>query len=177
MLRALFQSLSIRERLLLVAFLWILLILWLFTLTEDVRSTWTAMRNSGQELRTQEQWLSNRPVIEDGLRAATDRLDPDKTFNATQLAGRLDEIARETEARFDISSPSTQEGDIFKIHTVRVSIRDADLATLVRFEHNLRQELPYIGLARVQLSTTRMDPRQLDAQFTVESFELTQTSF
>ena len=173
MIRKLFNSLSLRERYLLAAIIWVLILVWLLGLIENFQRTWATYSLNTQLINSFEATLEQSGEAEALLRSARQGLDSNKTFSAAQLVGRLDSIARENEvSSFDISTPSTQETQLFSFHNVRLTIKRGRIAELIRFDQAVKTHSPYIALSDFQLSANKRDPRFLDAVFELVSFEL-----
>lgn len=172
-LRQVFNILSLRERYLLAAFIWALLLMWGVFLLQSLKLTWNSFRSNQTSLRQFEETLALADAAEQLLRNARQGLDSSKTFSAAQLVGRLDSLARENEvSSFDISTPSTIESQLFTFNNVRLSIKRARIAELIRFEQAVKAYSPYIALGNFQITSNKRDPRFLDATFELVSFEL-----
>jgi hypothetical protein len=172
-IRQLFNVLSLRERFLLAAIVWVLLLVWLLGLVDSMQRTWTAYSLNEQLIDSLEATLAQSDEAEILLESAREGLDGTKTFSAAQLVGRLDSLARENEvSSFDISSPSTQDTQLFSFHNVRLSIKRARIEELIRFDQAVKRDSPYIALSDFQLIANKRDPRFLDAVFELVSFEL-----
>lgn len=172
MLHNLFNAISLRERVLLAVFVWIVLLFWFFSLWSNVRSERVTYRIQESRLQDHSRTLAQAGEAESELERARAGLDPRRTFTAAQLSERLDGIARETGVSFTITSPSTQESDIFNYHSVRVAIRQARIESLIQFDERIKRESPYIALNSFQITANTRDPRILDATFELSSFEL-----
>ncbi len=176
MLRSLFSAISLRERVLLAAFIWTLLIFWFFFLWSNFRSERVVYRIQKTRVEEFERTLSQADAAENELQQARAGLDPRRTLTASQLSERLDNLARETGVSFTISSPDTQETDIFSYHSVRLAIRQANIERLIELDSKLKEESPYITLTTFQITAQQRDPRLLDATFELSSFELKQAA-
>lgn len=173
LIRQLFNALSLRERYLVALIIWVLLLVWFLGLLDTFRANWTAYSLNRQLLQSYEATLEQADQAEILLDRARQGLDGAKTFTSPQLVGRLDALARENEVnRFDISTPSTIETELFSFHTVRLSIKRARISELIRFDQAVKTHSPYIALADFQVSANSRDPRFLDADFELVSFEL-----
>jgi hypothetical protein len=173
LIRQLYNTLSIRERYLVALIVWVVLLVWLLGIIDNFRATWTTFSLNSQLLESFEDTLAQADEAQVLLEAARQGLDSNKTFSAAQLVGRLDSIARENEvSSFDISTPSTQETQLFSFHNVRLTIKRSQIAELIRFDQAVKTHSPYIALADFQLSANKRDPRFLDAVFELVSFEL-----
>jgi hypothetical protein len=172
MFKKFYNILSLRERALLTVFIWIILFVWTGGLFKDSKSVYTNLRSTAYQLKYQAQVISEKEDIKIRLNHALERLEPEKTYSSSQLVEKLDNIARKAGLNFDINSPSTQEGDIFNAHTVRIQFKKGGIADLIEFDQKIKEESPYLGLERMRIVANKADPRQLDAQFLVSSFEL-----
>lgn len=172
MIRLLFNTISQRERLLLVAIIWIGLMLWALALIKTFREHNTAFMRTGAELNLQQVTLNERSVLREKLATLKDQFVAERTYSAPQMAARLDNLARSTQMNVDISSPSTKQGDTFMEHAVRMQIKRAELKDLIQLDHLIRQETPYLGMERIQIIANSREPRFLDATFEVVAFEL-----
>lgn len=172
-LRTCFHALSLRESLLLTITIWCLLLAWLLTLLDTGEARLQTYKLNRDVLNAFEATLTNEAAARDLLADARQQVDPSKSFAAAQLGGQIDLIARETQlARFDIRTPSTLETDLFSFHNVRVRITRASLRDLIDFDRRVKAFAPYIALADFRLNANTRDPRFLDADFELMSFEL-----
>jgi len=172
MFKKFYNILSLRERALLTVFIWIILFVWAGSLIKESKSVFTNLRNTGYQLKYQDQVISEKDDIKMRLNHALERLEPEKTYSSSKLVEKLDNLARKAGLNFDINSPGTQEGDIFNAHTVRIQFKKSGIADLIAFDQKIKEESPYLGLERMRIVANKADPRQLDAQFLVSSFEL-----
>lgn len=175
MLRQLYDSLSLRERFLLLGFIWLGLLFWFTFQMRGYRAASTAHSSIKSILETQQVLLDNEAYIEERVALAQGSIDNSRTYSGSSLFSTVDNLARQAEIAADINSPTSSEEGIFRIHSVRVNIRRATLEQLIRFVHAVRADAPYLSLGRFQLDANARDPQQLNAQFIVESFELAET--
>jgi hypothetical protein len=173
LIRQLFNALSLRERYLMALFAWALVILWMVSVLEGFKKTWSTFSLNNQLLESFEATIAQADEAALLLAGARKGLDGSKTFSSAQLVGRLDSLARENEVTsFDISNPSTIESQLFSFHNVRLSIKRARISELIRFDQAVKAYTPYIALGDFQVSANKRDPRYLDAAFELVSFEL-----
>jgi len=171
--RLAFHALSVRERVLLLLVLGSLLLIWMTLLLEDLGSSVRTLQNQARTIENSKEAIAREEMAEELLAEARSGLDSGRTLSAAQLVGQLDSLARETElVRFDISSPSTQDTEIFSFHTVRLNIKRAQLEELIAFDLRIKEFAPYISLSGIQLSANKQDPRFLEATLELVSFEL-----
>ncbi len=177
LLRKIFHAFSLRERFLLALIIWALLLAWLLALLESFQESLRTWNLNSELITSFEATLGQAEEADLLLQRAREGLDGNKTFSASQLVGKLDSLARENEVdNFDISSPSTVETELFSFHTVRLSIKRSQMPDLIRFDQAVKKFTPYIALSEFRLSANRRDPRFLDADFELVSFELKEDS-
>lgn len=171
--RQIFNALSLRERYLLAAFIWAMLIIWFMYAAEDFQESWGTFGDQRETIEQFRSKINEADLAEVMLAEARSGLDSSRTFSSAQLVGKLDSIARLNEvSSFDISTPSTEETPLFSFHTVRLSIKRSRISDLIRFDQAVKQHSPYIALGNFQVTANRRDPRFLDAVFELVSFEL-----
>jgi len=173
-IKALYKRTTLREKLLALVFILVVLILWSGSWLGRLGMWNDDRRQSAVELETQQQWLDRGDEYTEGLARALERVDPSKTFQASQLSERVDTLLRQfgLSARADIDPVRTREGEIFNDHNIRVRLSRISIAQLVQFSEALRKDSPYINIESVRIAAARRNPEQLDARFEINSFDL-----
>jgi len=166
------KRLTVREQALLFLFVAVVVFIWAGNLARRAGDWNLERRETRASLQEQNVWLNDAEAIAKRLSEAMKRVDPSKTYSATQLSGRVDRISREVGLRPDIDPVRTREGEIFNDHHLRVRMNRVALPKIVEFNERVRQEAPYISLERVALKADRRNRRQLDATFVISSFDL-----
>ena len=82
-LRALFLARLFREKLLLVAFAVLGVVMWFSGFSTRVGTFWREQRSTTISLAEQKQWLANRVAIDASAQKAAARLDAAQTLDAT----------------------------------------------------------------------------------------------
>jgi hypothetical protein len=177
MIRDFFNLRPLRERYLLVSFLTVGILIWLGMLIGHINRQFSRTQDAKQQLELQEILFSNKESVNEGLELMKTVMDANKTLNGTLLIERVDRHARDCNMNFDISSPVQLDGDIFKTNTVRISIRDTELSSLMLMDQKIKQEAPYLSLISIQISANRRDPRKLNAVMEISSFEFNKAEF
>ena len=172
MFKKLFNILSLRERTLLTVFLWVCIISWAGILLKSLKAKRIEFLKNASQIEYQKEVLTRQSDIDARMHAALERLDPGKAYSGSQLVERIDTIARGAALNFEITSPRTQEGNIFNIHSVRVQVKKAEIGELIEFDNKIKEESPYLGLERVKIVANKTNPRVLNADFEISSFEL-----
>ena len=171
-----FRRMSVREQLLLLLFCLTMLVLWSASLFRR-GTNWNDTRlQASADLQTQQLLIDREATYQEGLDAALQRVDPTKTFSASQLSGRIDEILRKAKlsSSADIDPVRSKQGEIFNDHNIRVRLARISIAQIIEFNKLLRQETPYINVQKVNLAANRSKPTQIDARYEINSFELIQ---
>lgn len=167
-----YRRISLREKMLLAAFLWVVVFIWFVFSIDGIKEVKNEWRKWSGLLNSQEALLSNGPLVESQLQESLRRFNPEDTFDSEKLVGRIDGLARQTGVNHDISTPRTQQGDKFEFHTMRVTIRKTPIEKWLAFADKIREESPYINLESVRVSADQRNPELLDGQFIIKSFEL-----
>lgn len=175
--RFIFERLSLRERLLLIAFLLLGLLMWFGALSRQLRYAFEQNRDHRNILQLHAVLLDNEEFIAERLRTARQGLDSSKTFSSEDLFGKVDTLVRTFALNAEISSPQGREDEIFSTYAVRVTVKNATLHELLAFTQAIQAEAPYLNLTRFQVDPISRDPRRLNAQYEIESFEITQDIF
>jgi hypothetical protein len=172
-MKAFFLSRAMREKVLLLLFAALALMIWAGRAVSRAQAVWEGAREARTEVATQRLWLANAPAIAAKAAAAKGRLDPARTLSATKLLGELSELAVQAGLKAEINGGQrTEQTDQFAFHTVQLNFRRADLGSLVSFYKELAKRSPYIGIENFSLEADRANPGQVNAGFRLVSAEL-----
>ncbi|MBN1403402.1 MAG: hypothetical protein JW942_02900 [Opitutales bacterium] len=172
MIRRLLETRNRRERILLCAFIWALLLLWALLIISSARDSFSALSEARMELAAQKAVLSRSSEIKDRLTLARSSIDPAKALGPIRLSSTVDDLARKAGLTADIGSPQSKDNSIFKTSSVRISARGANLEQLINFTQSVRQQAPYLALRRFKMSADQRNPQSINAEIEIESFEL-----
>lgn len=172
--KAFFLSRLLREKVLLVAFVAIGVVLWGSAFSKRATRTWQVHRALSVELADQKQWLSNQASIEAAAAAAVKNLDPSRTLDETRLVGEVSALAREHNLKMANDTPQTERSGQFAVHTMLVTIPRAPWQSVKNFYSALASRSPYIGVEQLTLTTDRSNSGQdsLNAVIRVTSVEI-----
>lgn len=174
-----YKRMSLREKLLALTFILVMLYLWTSHWLGRL-SEWNEQRAfTSNELLLQKQIMERGPEFTEGLRRALERVDPSKTFAATQLSGQIDLLLRNSglSTQADIDPVRTRGGEIFNDHNLRVQLKRISISQLIQFNNLLKQDSPYINIQSVRIAANRRNPEELDVRFEINSFDLKEGSF
>lgn len=173
-LRAFFLSRLLREKLLLVGFLGIAVVMWASAYSARANRFWRAQQRTTQELKDQDSWLARRTDIEKATHDAAAQMDPAKTLDATLLAVEVRRIAGEAGVKQLNTGNVTAGPNIgqFSIHSLRLNITNTDWQAFAMFYQRLQERAPYIAISDIALLPVRGNPAQVNATLNVASFEI-----
>lgn len=172
-LRAYFLSRLLREKLLLVGFLGIAVIMWATAYAARTRRFWTEQRQTTEQLKDQAAWLKRRPDIEAATQAAAAQMDPTKTLDPTGLSVEISRLANEAGIKVTTGSvnPGPNVGQ-FAINTMHINVPATDWHAFAVFYQNLQAEAPYIAITQIAMNPAPRNPAQVVASLDVSSFQI-----
>lgn len=172
--KRIYKRMSVREKLFCLLFCLVLLFIWSNHWLERASAWNDARKLSAVELTTQSDWLERSDFFAEGFAAASEQVDPAKTYSASQLSGKIDSILRQAglATQSDLDPVRTRQGEIFNDHNVRVRLSPISITQLINVNSLLKQETPYINIQSVRLNASRKDPEELDARLEINSFDL-----
>lgn len=151
-LRALFLARLLREKLLLVAFAVLGVVMWFSGFSTRVGTFWREQRSTTVSLAEQKQWLANRTAIDASAQKAAARLDAAQTLDATRLYAEVDKLARAAGVTPGLGEQRDVTGDQFSVHSLQVTINKVDWEALKKFYLNLQARSPYISIEQFTLN-------------------------
>ncbi|MEI8088079.1 MAG: hypothetical protein WCG63_00635 [Opitutaceae bacterium] len=151
-LRALFLARLFREKLLLVAFAVLGVVMWFSGFSTRVGTFWREQRSTSISLAEQKQWLANRAAIDASAQKAAARLDAAQTLDATRLYAEVDKLARSAGVTPGLGEQRDVTGEQFSVHSLQVTITKVDWDALKKFYLNLQARSPYISIEQFTLN-------------------------
>lgn len=168
-LRAFFLSRLFREKLLLVVFAGLGVVLWFFSFNKRFVRFWAEQRQTSSSLADQQRWLDSRDAVQQAAQKAADLLVPSKTYNSTGLLEMVQRLASEAGLVAAQSNPQpTTSSAQFSIHTLEFTARQADWPPLKKFYESLLAKAPYISIEKFTLTLAN---GKHSLVLTVSSFE------
>jgi hypothetical protein len=148
-LRAYFLALQLREKLLLVAFALLILVVWGSNFSKRGLQFKRTVTTSTRNLSAQQTILDSQGAIEEAVRKTADGLVAARTLDASGLLATVSSLAKEAgiplESRGDARSETSGQ---FNVHTREFVINRADYAAFKNFYLLLEGRSPYIGIER-----------------------------
>lgn len=182
-LRAFFLGCQLREKLLVVAFFALAVLMWLSSFSRRTGQFWRDQRRTTIDLAEQAQWISHSAAIEAAAQKAASRLDPARTLDGLRLTEAVQKIAADAGLRNTQSAGLTNPpgNGQFSLHTLDYNVRltESDPArnweSLKNFYRALQQRSPYIGIEQFTLRPDAANKAQLSLVLRVSSVEITKS--
>ncbi len=173
-MKAFFLTRLTREKFLVLAFLALVCAVWIGGFSKRAKAFTAGYASTGVELEEQQRWLSSKDQIEADAAKAIARLDPAQTLDSTKLLAEVNRIANEVGITSNVQADDTKDerSSLFALHSLRLTIKKADYASLVRFYVALQKRSPYIGLEQFSLQAEPNNAVQLTAMFRLTSVEV-----
>jgi hypothetical protein len=164
-----YNSKSLRERVLMLAFLAIGVIWWGSALAGRVRANVIAWQSLAEDAKVQRQWLAQAPSVTERTEQLAKQLDIGKTMNAAQAYAEVSRLAQGLP--LEITAPRTDRTENFSLHSLQVTFRRVDMTGLLRFYEGVTARAPYLGIDQCTISADRSAPGMVTAVFRVYSVE------
>ncbi|WP_309385477.1 hypothetical protein [Cerasicoccus frondis] len=171
-MRQLFQRMTSREKTLLVAFVWVILIIVFSFALRDFRVFVDGWQSTGRVLKDQKALLDQAPETNAALDKELEFYNSDRIFDLASLTGRVDQLAKQAGITNFTFNTGSEDQDIHVAHTMRLNVRDTPIDKLMALDEALNRESPYINKVSVSLKSDRNNSELLDATIVLNSFEL-----
>jgi hypothetical protein len=169
-----FLTRALREKILLVVLVVGAAAMWLSSAGERAGRLWRQVQATSTDLRVQEMVLGQREEIEARSHAAVERLDPARTFDPVRLQSEVNTIANLAGlgAKTNISGAPTDSAGQIAVHSVQVTVNNADYPSLVKFYTELQKRSPYLGIEQFDLLASPPGSANLRQSLRVSSVEI-----
>jgi hypothetical protein len=173
-LRAYFLSRLLREKLLLLGFLGVAVILWASAFASRGGAFWRAQHNTSVALADQERWLARKDLIKTATERAVSQMDPNKTLDPANLSVVVSQLATEAGIKNiqRLGSGAAMSSGQFSINTLRLQIQNAEWRDFANFYQKLQERSPYVAITEITMRPVRGNPAQITAAMVVASFEI-----
>ena len=172
MIRSFFIRISLREKILLTAFIWVLIGIFSSLIIQKARSNWAELSETRNFLQVQELILDREAAYDERFEAITKRFDGEFTLDETELRNRLEAICKNVGVNYTLTgSPPRQEGN-FSLYEASVFLNGVEMPELLAFYNDTVPEAPYMRLDALTLSPSQSTPSKLSAKFVFKSFEM-----
>lgn len=162
-----YNSKKASERVLMMCTVYMLLIVWAFSIKNASADTTSAIEAKQIEIVKLEGVLSLEDKIMDSYAAVKRDLDESKMIDAQALQLCIEECALLSGIDYDISATSDSKLDNFQLFSITLNTKKVDLANLINFEMMLMNYAPYI---RVNSATVSTSTKTIGASYKISSF-------
>ncbi len=161
-----------RERYMALAALAVAAFLWSTSAWGRVREGWAGWQSLESEAAIQVAWLNKQAEIKAAADSAIQGLDAGRGYDSTRLVEEALSAAKDAGLAPTTESPKTQKSGKFAVHTLQLSCRRADLASVVRFYQSISPRAPYIAINALSLQSDRGSSGTVTMVVTLSSLEL-----
>lgn len=172
--RAFFLSRVMREKLLLVGFLGLGVVMWASSFSSRASRFWREQHATTVQLKDQDNWLAQRGAIAKATAQAAAQMDPAKTLDPTGLAVTVRELADRTGVQLVSLSARTNvlPGGQFSVNSQQFQVQNTDWSSFKQFYQQVQQLSPYVAITQLALQPVLGNPAQIRASLAVASFEI-----
>lgn len=168
-MRKFYNARLLRERLLLLVFLGIGVIWWGSDLVGRTRQNVRAWQSVAEDGKIQLMWLERGASVGERTALVAKQLDAARTMNAAQAYAEVSRLAQGLP--LEMGAQRTERTDSFSLHSLQVTFRRVDMASLLRFYEGVSARAPYLGIDQCTITADRATPGMVNAVFRVYSVE------
>lgn len=172
-LTELYQRFSLREKLLLTLFVWVILTLSGIELAKSARLQWQAWNKIRTQNTLQTMILEREADYDRRFAEIQERFNPELTLDESELRNLLESICLQMNLRYQIESRLPQKEGSFSLHEVLLNLNNINIEALLSFDEKTLKYRPYMRLDAMRLTPLRGNENQLNARCTFKSFEMT----
>lgn len=154
-MRHYFFSLQSRERIMALLAVIIAAIIWSTTAWSRVHGNWDSWRALEDESSLQKTWLQNEPTIRLNAAKAVQGLEAGRGYDQAKLVAEAIAASKEAGLNAISEAPKTQKAGLFAIHTMQLSCRRTDIASVVKFYQSIQPRAPYLSISSLSLQSDR----------------------
>ena len=171
-MKHLFFSLKPRERLMALAALLVAAALWSTGAWGRVREGWDAWQALEALAQTQKATLAKEREVRNDTAQAVQGLDSGHGFDQAKLVAEAVNTTRAAGLNPNTESPKTTKTGKFAVHSLQLSCRKADLASILRFYESVRTRAPYLALSQISMAAERGGAGTVTFKATLTALEL-----
>lgn len=167
-----FFSLKPRERLMALAALLVAATLWSTGAWARVRGGWDDWRALEESAVVQKSWLAKEREIRNATALAVQGLDSGHGYDQAKLVAEAVNATKEAGLSANTEAPKTAKAGKFAIHSLQLSCRKADLASVLRFYESVKTRAPYLAIGNLSMTAERGGAGTVTFKATVTALEL-----
>lgn len=167
-----FFSLKPRERLMALAALLVAATLWSTGAWARVRGGWDDWRALEESAVVQKAWLAKEREVRNATALAVQGLDSGHGYDQAKLVAEAVNATKEAGLSANTEAPKTAKAGKFAIHSLQLSCRKADLASVLRFYESVKTRAPYLAIGNLSMTAERGSAGTVTFKATVTALEL-----
>ena len=171
-MKHLFFSLKPRERIMALAALLIAATLWSTGAWGRVQGGWDAWRAFEEEARDQKALLAKEREVRTATAVAVQGLDSGHGFDQAKLVAEAVNAAKEAGLSPNTEAPKSTKAGKFAIHSLQLSCRKADMASILRFYESVKSRAPYLAIGNLSMTADRGTAGTVTFKATLTALEL-----
>lgn len=173
--RPLFLARNRREKVLLAAFIAVIVLIWAGSLPSRLGDRLREVRQVREANDRQELPLGQRDRIEADYQAALESLNPELFPPRQQVVAQLEVHARQAGLTPKIDPSTSSRSDRLTFHTVNVSFDRVPYAKIAEYQRAVAAALPSVNLKTIILTAPGRGPgaAEVNARLTYEAIEYT----
>lgn len=171
-MKHLFFSLKPRERFMALFALIVAATLWANFAWGHASGGWATWQAFEAEALVQKEWLGKEREIRQATATAVEGLDSGHGYDEAKLLEETVNATREAGLNANTEAPKTQKGGRFAVHSLQMSCRKADLASVIKFYESIKARAPYLALGHLSMIAERGTAGTVTVKITVTALEL-----
>ena len=136
------------------------------------RGGWDNWQALETEAKIQSSWMAKEKEIRGAAAAAIQGLDAGHGFDEAHLVTEAVAAAKEAGLVANTEAPKSQKSGRFAIHSLQMSCRRADMASVVRFYENISARAPYVAISQLTLQSDRGTTGTVTATLRLDALQL-----
>jgi hypothetical protein len=167
-----FFSLKPRERLMGLAALLVAALLWSTGAWARVQGSWDEWQALEEDAIVQKSWIAKEREVRNATAVAVQGLDSGHGYDQAKLVAEAINATNEAGLSANTESPKTTKAGKFAVHSLQLSCRKADLASVLRFYESVKSRAPYLAIGNLTMTADRGSAGTVTFKATVTALEL-----
>ena len=171
-MKTLFFGLNARERLMALLALGILAFLWVTAAYGRVNEVWANWTDLEKKAAFHRARFAEEKKIRAEVAVAVQGLDEGRGYDKARLVAEAFAAAKEAGLTPSTEAPTTVKAGRFAVHSLQMTCRKADMASLVKFYEAIRPRAPYLAMGNLTIQSDRGKEATVTVNIQVTALEL-----
>ena len=171
-MKTLFFGLNARERLMALLALGILAFLWVTAAYGRVNEVWANWTDLEKKAAFHRARFAEEKKIRAEVAIAVQGLDEGRGYDKARLVAEAFAAAKEAGLTPSTEAPTTVKAGRFAVHSLQMTCRKADMASLVKFYEAIRPRAPYLALGNLTIQSDRGKDATITINMQITALEL-----